>query len=418
MITSIITFLCPALGALLIIFYVLKNWNNIEHKNLKRFILPLAIIFGIFGYSMYFNGKETDLTRYYDIVNLMSNYSLKSILLKETDLLYTKDLLFYFVSRINDVNILSFIVGFIIYGITFYILFDSIENSTRKFKTYEIFLMGIICIGIISPYSIIGNVRCITAYSIISLAAYRDLVKRKRNLLTLLLYLIPIGLHTSAVIIIFIRIVSQLLKSFNKIALLVALLLPNIIDFTYEHIKFGMGYIGEILNNAISKAYYYLHWTEGGWASKIESSISNSFFRISGSIFLIAIIIIILAFNHNKKNQDDKKTSTNLMVNYLLFVAILALGTLTIKTGAFWRFESIVVLFSPVIFVNVLENNSNLNKYMKFIYLFGIVMLLINVVYQVRNLTELGFLITLGNFLTTSGLKILWELIKGIIYIL
>lgn len=407
---SLITFIYPALGALIILCYVFKNWNKIQQKDLNKFIFPLSMIFGIYGYSMFFNGKESDLTRYYESIIQMNGLSLKTILFNDTEFLYTKDILFYFVNLTRDVNILSFIVGFIIYGIVFYVLFDMIKRSNKKFKIYEIFLLGVISVGIISPYSIIGNVRCVLAYSIISFAIYRELVQDKKNILTYLLYIIPIGLHSSAIIIIVIRIISSLFKSLNKIAIIVALMLPTIIDFIYAHVRFGFGTIGNILNNAINKSYYYLHWTEGGWASEIESSVSNVFFRFVGFIFLISIIYIVL-FSKNKKNNNDKLANKDPMINYLLFVAIIALGTLSIKTGAFWRFESIVVLFSPVIFVKLFENDSNFNKKMTLFYWLGVILLAVNIIYQARNLTLFGFLITLKNFLTTSGIKILFKLL-------
>ena len=407
---SLITFIYPALGALIILCYVFKNWNKIQQKDLNKFIFPLSMIFGIYGYSMFFNGKESDLTRYYESIIQMNGLSLKTILFNDTEFLYTKDILFYFVNLTRNVNILSFIVGFIIYGIVFYVLFDMIKRSNKKFKIYEIFLLGVISVGIISPYSIIGNVRCVLAYSIISFAIYRELVQDKKNILTYLLYIIPIGLHSSAIIIIVIRIISSLFKSLNKIAIIVALMLPTIIDFIYAHVRFGFGTIGNILNNAINKSYYYLHWTEGGWASEIESSVSNVFFRFVGFIFLISIIYIVL-FSKNKKNNNDKLANKDPMINYLLFVAIIALGTLSIKTGAFWRFESIVVLFSPVIFVKLFENDSNFNKKMTLFYWLGVILLAVNIIYQARNLTLFGFLITLKNFLTTSGIKILFKLL-------
>ena len=90
----------------------------------------------------------------------------------------------------------------------FYVLFDMIERSNRKFKVSEVFMLAIISIGIISPYSIIGNVRCVLAYVLISFAIYRDLVQKKRNILTLLLFFLPIYLHSSAIIVVLIRFVS------------------------------------------------------------------------------------------------------------------------------------------------------------------------------------------------------------------
>lgn len=417
MLLTIITLISPAMAALVLLCIVIKNWNKIEHNNLKKYIFPLASIFGVYGYSMFFNGKESDLTRYYDLVKLMDGYSLKQVFLRDTEFLYTRDILFHFTSLTKDVNMLAFFVGFIIYAIVFYVLFDTIKKSKRDFKTYEMFLLGIISVGIISPYTIICNVRCVLAYSIITLAIYRDLVQKKKNILTYLLYIIPLGLHSSAIIIIVIRVLSALLKKLNKISLIIALMLPTIIDFIHEHIRFGFGSIGQMLNNAINKSYYYLHWTEGGWASEIESSVSNVVFRFAGALFLIAIVSIILFTNYSKTKDNKKIIIKEPMINFLFFVAIVALGTLSIKTGAFWRFEAIVVLFSPIIFVKLLEENSNFTKILNYFYVFGVMLLFINVAYQIRNLTEYGYIITLYNFVSTSFIKIIYKILIGLIHI-
>lgn len=415
MVVSMITFVSPLLGLIMILSYIFKNWKSTEYKNLKKFVFPLAFIFAVFGYSMAFGVRETDLTRYYQMVNFMKTDSLRSVLLSDADFLYTKDILFYFVSRTNNVNILAFLVGLIIYSIVFYVLFDMVENSDKRFKIYEIFMLGIISVGIISPYSIIGNVRCILAYSTISFATYRDLVQKKRNIFTLILYIIPIGLHTSAIIIIVIRILSQLLRKFNKLAIVVTITLPKIIDLVHDKLgHIGFGAIGQLITNAINKAYSYLHWTEGGWATKIESSISNKFFRFAGAMFLIAIIFSIFIYNYGKDNRGNR-TAKYPMINYLYFIAIFALGTLSIKTGAFWRFESIVVLFSPIIFVKILESNDNFNQFFNIFSVFGLILFFINIIYEFRNIDTLQ---TIINFISTSGIKILYDLVVGIVNII
>ena len=410
MVISMITFIFPIVGLMLILCILIKNWNCDISSNLKKYVFPFGFIFGSLGYSMEFGDKINDLTRYFDIVASLKDFSLNYILTNDRELLYTKDIIFYFVSRTNELHILPFITGFIVYTITFYVLFDIVKKSNRKFKTKELFMLILISIGIITPYSIIVNVRCVLSYTIIIFAIYRELIQKKRNIVTLMLYILPIGLHSSAIIIIIIRLISILFKKFKKISIAIALFLPTLIDIIYNYVGYlNIGIIGTIITNAINKAYAYLHWTEGGWATEIESSVSNIFQRTTGSIFLITIIILIIYINRKRAKKDNGKYQ---MINFLYFMSIFALGCLWIKTGAFWRFETMVVLFSPIVFVTALEENEKFRNIFIKIFVLVFLVFLVNLVYQARNM---DILITVMNFIKLSGIKILYEFLYGII---
>ena len=86
--------------------------------------------------------------------------------------------------------------------------------------------------------------------------------------------------------------------------------------------------------NAVAKAYYYLNWIEGGWADQVENSTSNIVTRIYGTFFLI---LMILFYFENRKTEKDPANEK--MHDYLLIISLLSIGTLSIKTGVFWRFE-------------------------------------------------------------------------------
>lgn len=412
MMLSLISLISPIMGLLVIICIVIKNWNNTEHKNLKKYVLPLGMLFGVLGYSLVFNHNANDLSRYYDAIISFKNSSLYEIIQIDKEKLYIQDILYYLVSRTGNEHIIAFLTGFIVYSISNYVMFDTIERSKRKFKTSEIVMLSIISVGIVSPYLILCNVRCIMAYSIVCFAIYRDLVQEKKNLITLLLYIIPIGLHSSAIIIIFIRIISGIFKSINTLALLISIFLPTIINFAHSSFQnIGFGAIGKLIKNVINKAYYYLYWTEGGWASKVGQFFSNKFNRITGCIFLVIIIFILLV--HNKRRIKNKPLD-NKMIRFLYFSAIFALGCLSIKTGAFWRFESIPVLFCPIILVNLIENKESEKRILILIFIFSALVFMANLISMFRNIY---FYKTIFNLATTSGLKILFEIIKGIINI-
>ena len=195
------------------------------------------------------------------------------------------------------------------------------------------------------------------------------------------------------------------------------MLVPTLINYFHSITNnIGFGTIGIIIRNAINKAYYYLYWNEGGWATRIESSISNKVNRIFGIIFLVLIILSIIFIHIRDKSKNDSINDIKIislpMIKYLYFMSLFALGCLTIKTGAFWRFEAVVVLFSPVILIQILEKEKNYKKVFNLIFLFAFTMFFINIIYALRNFDAFT---TIINYISTSGIKILYELLKGII---
>lgn len=415
MLLFIVSLIYPLFGFLVVIMNLIRDWGKIVEKSLKKYIFSLALFFGVYGYSFSFNNSViNDLTNYFDQV-LSINVRLLKYLSLDVDYLYIRDILFYFVNKTGNVHILPFIVGFIIYGIVFYVLFDMVDRSNKKFNVCEVFMLSIISIGVVSPLSIILNVRCILAYVIISFAIYRDLIQKKKDLLTLVMYVLPIFLHSSAIVVLLVRFLSFIVSKLTYISVAIAFLIPTLINIMHSFVnRFSFGPIGIILKNAVNKAYYYLYWNEGGWATEIENSISNKLNRFVGALILVLIVLTIL----KKYVSTKSKSSVNIielpMIKYLYLISLFALGCLTIKTGAFWRFESIVVLFSPVLIIQLLNVSPNYNKLFYVLFIISFFMFFLNLVYQIRNL---DYVATFVNILTTSGLKILFELLKGIIFI-
>lgn len=377
----------------------------------RGYAVPFALLFGMVGYNLHFS-TASDLDRYYDIIDRLAGQNLLEILNADKSMLYTMDILFCFVSKTGSNGILAYIVGFFCYLIMFYVFFDTViryRDTSIPNCNIHILMTGLVMVSIINPFSIIGNVRCVFAFFMISFAAYRDWVQKKRNLVTLLLYLVPVGLHTAAVTILFVRICAPFLKKIPKAFVALAVLIPALIRFLYE-IIFRTNLNNIILRyvrNAIIKAYQYLNWTRGGWATQIESSIANKVERSYGTFFLIVIIILYYVLTKEKETNSEIK-----IYNFLFIIAILALGSLSIKTGAFWRYEAIVVGFSPLILISVAMRNSSKGKaLLVLLYATACVMLVLNVIRFTRNIVMDQFVV---GCLNTSTLKVIGEILHGI----
>ena len=95
------------------------------------------------------------------------------------------------------------IAGCIVYGVAFYITCDVAEEYNAQSTIPAVIAIQ----GCMLPFfSIISNVRNVTAFSLIVLAVYLDTVKKKRNPVVLILYILPVFIHSSAIILVLLRI--------------------------------------------------------------------------------------------------------------------------------------------------------------------------------------------------------------------
>ena len=391
---ALFMFVFPLIGLEMAVLYGMSAGINKPCVPPRKWALLFAWVFGVFGYSMIPIG-ETDITRYYEMVDEFGSESIRRIVTYGIEGLFTRDFLFYFTNRSGNHHILPFTVGFITYAIVFYVLFDMTARSPRRFTRGEIFMLGLTAAGVLSAYSVIGNIRCVSAYVLISFAVYRDMVQKKRDIWNIALYLIPIGLHVSAVAVLGLRFACFITKYTGKLVLCLTFLLPSLIRIAYRYAGLlGKSSIAVIIQRGISKAYYYLNWNEGGWADEVANSLSNKVVRIYGTFFLCMILLMILL--SCKYSRGKGKT---------------ALGCLSIKTGVFWRLEAIVVLFSPVILIPLFEERSPLiHLLMKLLFASVCLILLVNTVWLFRNM-DVGK--TVVHYASASGIKIVCEICRG-----
>ena len=397
---SLLTFISPLIGIVLICSYYLNNMNRRNYIiNDKYMTIPLALIFATFGYCMTFRyGYENDLTRYFEqLQDFRSQDSLYQILKNDQTMLYVRDILFYFVSKSNDFHILSYIVGFGIYAIVLYISYVILLKTTIKLSYKDIIKILIITTCFTSPFSVIGNTRCVFAFVLMSFAIYRETVQNKRNITTVLLYILPLGLHIAAFSILFARVFQYMSKHVGIHSFIfLAIFFPFVVDFIYEL------HLDGILGAFIDKAYYYLHWTEGGFADDVDVSIWYKIERTSCIIMLSLFVLFLLILNKKQKNQIMKYS----MTRFLVCIASFAVASLFIKTGSLWRYVALFVFFCPYIIVRLFELEFTKTRYfLNVVFLLSIVYIILNAIKMYMALDPLESFI---NYCSFCGLNILF----------
>ena len=66
----------------------------------------------------------------------------------------------------------------------------------------------------------------------------------------------------------------------------------------------------------------------------------------------------------NRKSECFARVKNNLMTVYLYIVIVMALASLSIVTGAFWRFEALVLLFCPIFLLPCIAEINRPTRYL------------------------------------------------------
>lgn len=409
------TFLCPLFGLSCVLLLLCTQRGKVSLKILRALVVPSALIMGFYGYCIVIEGN-VDLSRYYNQILQFHKMPLLTVLEEDVEFLYTRDILFWIISWLGRPQLLAFVVGTIIYGIAFYILYDQICRSEHIFSWFEILQLAVIIVGSISPFYVISTVRSSLSFVLISFAVYRDLVQKKVNLITLVLYVVPIGLHIASLAVVILRILQPLVKRFGFSILIAAGSFSFLINYIYDfvHDFSATNPLSQMLYAMISKAHFYLNWNEGGYATEIEKSLTNKIFRVYGIWSIILCIALFAVYNIIEKKEGKTKVSGLFqipMVNYLFLIAVVALGCLSMKTGGYDRFEWVFVLFSPVFFTRIMKKNSViLRNIFQIIFLSSLIMGVLNLIWHFRNLE----IETITNFILFPGIQIIIDALKQI----
>ena len=106
---------------------------------------------------------------------------------------------------------------------------------------------------VIPFYHAYSNVRNVSAFALLAVAVYRDMVKKKRTVITYLLYIIPCFIHMSGIVIVLFRAEIPIIRKFPYLGITSTLVIPTVIIKSYsvlQRIQFP-GYVGQIVNRAI-----------------------------------------------------------------------------------------------------------------------------------------------------------------------
>lgn len=329
----------------------------VDRKNNIHYSILFAALLSFFAY--WINPlHEMDLVRYFQQVSRLNGLSWDQFVdnFLFYDFLFIKNLLFYFINLTGDVHLLPTATIFVIYFILFYIVTDFWKKENKG--NFYLILCILFIISYLPFISIVSNVRNVLAFALINLAFYREFVQKKKGIVTIFLYILPLFIHVSSLVLILVRFLiknsfkinaKKLIFSFLGVTIIVlmALFFNNIAEFQYINV-----YIGDFVNKAFG---YYSDSVSETFVSNLRSSTFSKiqkYYYIGTVVFLLGIFILM---PKNKKYIEVNR--------FYLWISIIIFSTIPVVLTIYWRF-SFVLMFFVVIIFSSLEKS----EYKKFQY--------------------------------------------------
>lgn len=309
----------PALIAIYFLFAQPSKW--------KRLLPVYLFCIFVFAYCItpsYVN----DLTRYMMQMERFAHSGLLEVFETQADALYVTNTIFWLFGKMQAYHFVPAIATTIVYGVSAYIICDYAE----KHELSKYIPMAFVLEFCMLPFfSIVNNVRNVTAFGIGVYAAYYELEKGKRNFWTLFLYIVPIFIHKTGFLILLIRLVTPLFKRLKIFAFGIVFLLPISIEYAFNHIgvfSFG-GTFGTIVRRFIISAHNYL-LGESDYAAAVRASAGSAITRVV--VFAFLLIMVWLIFKDSRKYFDRG------FMTFTLLLCVFSFACNVFDTPAYWRF--------------------------------------------------------------------------------
>ena len=409
----LIAFIYPPLGILFFCYQLFRiKWDRDTYIS-PNYAIFFALVIAALGYHFY--GNATDLHAYIERIQAIQGWSLSDVYnmvyFNSKTKLYVIDTLIYLASKSGNPYLLPWMIGLIDYYLIFYMFLD-FRNRSHNTCWWQLCGLCMMLLGIATPLNVISNTRCVSAYILISFAAYRELVQRKKNVVTLILYILPLWLHTSAIIFIGIRLMMYLARYLGSFTIVLSLFASNLITWLHQFVS-QVGHSNLIISmvvNAINQAYFYLTGPDAQTNAMYANDFNNIFTRVTGAAFIIMLIVIIFLQGHIHRENNYRHES---IVEYILMASAFALGTLSIQLGVFWRYEAVIVFLSPIILLRTLNDSNAVIRQLSYLLLFGAFLISARNITNQINWVPLNQLIF--GFLSTNGFDIIVRLLQAII---
>lgn len=343
----------------------------------------------------------TDLYRYINIIETCGTMSLIEAIKWCGDGLYITDFVFWFAGSIKMPTIATMISVGVVYGVSAYIAIDSAEIFSISRKTFALIIYDF---AILHFFYLANNMRNVCAFSLAILAAYRECIKGKKDILTWILYIMPCFIHRTGIIIIFVRLLVIVAKKSIAICILAAAMLPSVIVWFYNHLSYIPVEWGRRL---IQSGYAYTN-TTSKWARIVQ----NSGYQRANKLVWGMLLVLMIIVGHYVYKYIEKN-------NFVLLSELLGVLSLTVllivRDDSYWRFSSITAISFTYAFVILIKRYDSINLLFKVIISLFVILCVGEALLQIwfdRYMVDWGSIFS--NAMLTNIFVVLGKVLLGI----
>ena len=365
--TVLLTITCPALG-IVTGYYCLTD----EKFDWRSAAFCIALFMAAIAYS-YIPTEPSDLVRYWENCEVLAKYPFFEALGKSSNVgnegLWVFIGASWVVGRIGDLHILPAVSTFLVYYISLYMTGKMGEDLGAKRGEVAAFMIFIILS--VNLYSIINNVRNVLSFTMGGYAVYREVYEEKRDWKTLALYIVPLFIHSSAMVVPLCRLLAPVIGKFKIAGLAgcysIVLIIDSLHEFTSRLTSGNV--VVSMIKTMVNKGYVYFHDTGSSWGT--VSQRSGSIRAAKALNFVIVFIMCILACfcddyfeKHITQNNKKKLQKIRIMTDFCFIIGLLTIASMPMLTPSYWRFAAALYLLgAPIYFsLGLLEEARDTSK--------------------------------------------------------
>lgn len=406
-----------ALGMAMPVFLVFSIYFlKKDYSHWRKYLWMYICLIGLLAYSYAANmNSATDYTRYIARLDEYQKYTLSGALSRFYYREIGENVWVWLVSKSGCPGLLSGIPTLIVYAVSSFITYDYAERNNMQNCAFRYLVLQFCLL----PFaSIVNNIFCVSAFSLVVLAAYRELIQRKRDLVTLALYIIPCFIQQAAALLVLLRLLAVLFKKTKALTLAIVFFLPGLIGLLYRNAYIFTGI--KLVYNLIERAGYYLFETaESEYANVVSTNRWHQMNFFLNMMFAVGVLIFIYFARKSGRDEDSDNSSVvreETFETFVFMIAVLAVACTTFSAPHYWRFNLAVEVALPFIFMQRKYRTSIIKMAYYIIWISALGQLLIQL-YRLRSFVIFSDWIT--NFLLESSpfvtiAKIISSLWKGI----
>ena len=328
--------------------------------------MGLAVAIAIF--AMHIDPGGGDLQRYFATLDIIKQKSLYETIEYYSDGLYAENILVWLVAKTGNFPLLPAISTGIVYYVAMYITAKTAEVHNQEDNIKWLVLAQLLLLPLVS---IAHNVRNVLAFALLTAALYRDIYLKKMNICTCLLYVAGALMHTTAILLILVRVVLPIIRKSYLLIVFGVICLGAVLNIGYTH-----SYLFEkipIIQKVIVKAHNYLGDSNSEYGQIIAAS---SYQRVLRLVFILLtfFVVVLIVLRSKEKNSWDNTENITGWFHIVFFVGMFVLFCcVQYTTPAYWRFFTIISMTLGTIFLPLCSKNQKALSSKKFqlIMLFG-----------------------------------------------